>query len=152
MIEKAITQVIIAAGIISDDKLKTIYEKLQFELHNEINIELSEIFTRINMEVKDLGFEIRTVVIKQNDQRTRYHSFTNIQDDIVSKTYGSELLGKEVIFLKKMLIRLQAQGRLSTADITHGHFEVSDLPDGDKNRWKNDQFVAVLNKLLNESW
>ena len=85
LLDKALLQVIIGAGIIIEDRLRPVYTDLCNDINDVdgINTEFADIFKRINESLKDFQFEIRTVVARDDNNRpVYYHGKSCLKSDI----------------------------------------------------------------------
>src|SRR5687768_3989845 len=104
-LEKAITQLIIAHGFIEHHTLIECIDNLRSEFEpNDLSLE--DIFGKINTNLKPLAMEVKSVSIltdrgspatssssSSSDQlqmKVQYHGIVNIEEDFVSKQYGSQ--------------------------------------------------------------
>ena len=139
---QAFLQVIISAGYIKDEDAKSQYNTLCANLSEDANAPLTTVFKEINNSIKLYGFEIKTVIIRgDNNTRIQYHSFTNTSADFVAEKYGCKLNDKEINFFRDVLTALVEDSYLSSADI-------SKYCKG----WKNEQLLQTLNNLKLQGW
>ena len=77
----AITQLLIANGLITDDDLKGhLNEVLKDFTNDSYNPKpLSEVFSKINMNLRKMSLEIRSVVVKSDQGLIYYHGIANTE-------------------------------------------------------------------------
>lgn len=121
LLEKTLLQLLIARGFIEDQELKEIFENFKENLlitnqaiKQKIQTKtLNEVFININKKVRNLSFEIKSVVIMKNNHSSTttrnvitYHGFINSLEDEVAKSHGSDLDPLEVKYFSSMIQRL----------------------------------------------
>lgn len=164
-IEKAISQFLIALGVIEDGKLVELLENIIKDFPNEKLRPLKESFVRINSKLRPLSMEIKSVVKSKcsacdavtNVRATiceacasttakhvwvYYHGIVNTEEDHVSKSEGSELTPDEIKFFSELTLKLLESNYMSTDDVYRMKSE----------KWSHSNTDIVLEKLRSKGW
>lgn len=144
-VEKAIMQLLFAKGTIEDTRMKDYAKELHEDLPgNGSDTSLNDMFSNINEELRDYGFEVRTVCQRIGNSRNviQYYGIANVEDDAVAKKFGTRLDQFEVKFFSDILSKLIETKKLTTTEVT----------DLKHTTWNKSQTQDVLEKLQNEGW
>lgn len=167
--EKAITQLMIHYGIIEESKLLELVKAVRKDLGgNDGNMKpLKESFVRINVNLRFLGMEVKSVVkarctnvecAKIYNVRTPtcancstagsfewvyYHGIANTEECEVTKAFGSDLSPEEIKFFQDLVTKLLDVRYASVNDI----YGLKIIP-----TWSNSQNDTVLEKLRLRGW
>ena len=146
-LDRAIMQLLMAHGMIEDSKFKVmveiVAEDLQVDERNIINnITLSERFKNININIRPLSLEIKSVVTRENEtaEWQYFHGIANTDEDLISTNSGSKFDQTQIEIFAEVLGVLLEKTYLSTGD-------VQDLK---PSKWSNsecDNFLATLERL-----
>jgi hypothetical protein len=80
--EIAITQILLAKGLIEDEILKNFINQISNEVDESahfLRLPLNSIFTKINSRIRNYGLEIKTVVISFGNSLSYFHGIANTE-------------------------------------------------------------------------
>lgn len=117
--EKAIVQILITATFIEDSLFKSHFNDLK--KHMPYNKTISDCFTAINANLRNVSMEVKTVIMKREveDEPTRlihYHAIVNTDADSIAKDIKS-YSDKEITFFRALFDKLIEEKYLSVDDI-----------------------------------
>lgn len=161
-IEKAVVQVLLQKHIIEETALLDLIERLKKDFEGvEAAVDLSAWFGRINMNIRKAGMAVKTVTVKKNVERdmdvendeeeaaaprsvwVKYHGIVNLEEDFVSKEYGTSFGENEVKLFSELIPQLLDKKVLSMFDVETCTKEVN-LPASRK--------AEVMDDLEAEGW
>lgn len=121
------------------------------------------LFATINVQLRALGFEIRTVLMREGIANAtssqpsssttptsitvRYHALLNLDDDLVAREHGSIFSPEELKLFSSIIERLLQVQTLSTADIDTLQRQSSELK-----RLSMPLLQRLLEKWVEEGW
>ena len=120
-------------------------------------MDLASIFTNVNENLKRSGLEVRTVVRREeavyndvteavgNDMQpkwVRYHGLANMEEDFISKEFGSSLDEQEVKLFADLIPHLLEKGIMN----------VEDCERANTSKIHKSRVSSVLKKLQEERW
>lgn len=137
-------------------------------------LELKTIFKTMNRRLRPLSFEVKTVAIRSttsggktsanattgnsssrntsssssSDEWDYYHGLVNIEEDIVSKEFGSVFTPLELKFFHLLSIRLAMEQHLSTSDIV----QLKSLDQNTFTKLSSHDIHSLLQRLEVELW
>jgi hypothetical protein len=143
--EKAINQFLMNNGVTEHDELSRFLLKISTDYPDVARKSVNEMFRKINISLRDFSFEIRTVVIRNEDgTRTQFHSIANTEDDIVAREHGSNLDQHELKFFSNLAEALVEKKYLNSS-------EAAELKPPSAN-WRMSQTEEVILKFVKEGW
>ena len=136
-IEKAAVQVLLQKHVIEDSEMLALIGRLKkdFEGVEDAAVDLSAWFARINKNIKRAGMEIKTVTIKKEAGRDmeledddnesgisravwmKYHGIVNLEEDFVSKEYGTSFGEPEIKLFSDLIPQLLDKKVMSMFDV-----------------------------------
>lgn len=158
--EKALVQVLLAKHLVEENTLLEDAEKLKidFPTTNAEPLDLAQMFTRMNKNLKRSGLEVRTVIKREdveeddggmegadNDVQTKwvkYHGLANIEEDFVSKEFGSSLDEDEVKLFADLIPHLLEKSVMN----------IEDCERANTTKIQKSRVSSVLKKLHEEGW
>ena len=163
--EKAIIQLLIAHGIVENSILESEIEAIRKDFRNEKVRPLRESFIRINVKLRKLSLEIKSIIKSKcvgcesitniraaicegcSDPLARcewvhYHGIVNNEEDFVSKEVGTELKPEEIRFFAGLTQKLLERNYVSTDEI----YSIRN------DKWINSDTDVVLEKLRAKCW
>ena len=163
--EKAIVQLIIAHGIVENNILESEIEAIRKDFRNEKARPLRESFIRINVKLRKLSLEIKSIIKSKcvgcesitniraaicegcSDPLARcewvqYHGIVNNEEDFVSKEVGTELKPEEIRFFSGLTQKLLERNYVSTDEI----YSIRN------DKWSHSDTDVVLEKLRAKCW
>jgi SpoVK/Ycf46/Vps4 family AAA+-type ATPase len=123
-------QIFAAHGCLTDAALATHLKTLTGTEWS--NNRLRDLFVSVNAQMRDFGFEIRTVLLRDysfnssssssssssaSSNFVQFHSMVNIEEDHVAREVGSVFSAEELQLFTKTLERLLLCKKMTTADI-----------------------------------
>lgn len=120
-IEKAVFQLLVAKGFVSDDDLNNYVEQIKpdFEHHDQPT---SDMFKKLNQSLRNMSLEIKSVRVQDSVDKNVwrfYHGVVNIEEDFVSKEYGNQFTPEELKFFSSLALKLLEIKYMSTDDVLY---------------------------------
>lgn len=144
--EQILFQILSSKGCMIHQELLTILQetKRHYCENNNVDFEnLHLLFQKFNKKLRMLNFEIKTVVFRNSQNQTQqYHGLVNLEDDFVSKEYGSPFSPHETKFFVEIISLLISQDKISSAEAMEIKPE----------KWTNADVNSFLSKLTHENW
>lgn len=163
--EKAIIQLLIAHGIVENSVLENEIAAIRKDYRNEKVRSLRESFIRMNVKLRKLSMEIKSLVKSKcmgcesitnvrpaicescsdplaRNEWIHYHSIVNNEEDFVSKEVGTELKPEEIRFFSHLIQKLLERNYLSTDEIYNMRID----------KWSHSDTDVVLEKLRMKGW
>ena len=117
-IEKALLQILIAYRAVESVVFDEHLECLRRDYPNQANnLTTSDIFKRINVHLRKISLEIKTVVIRSDDERKSYHGVVNTGEDSIATEFGSTFSEAELDFARTIISGLIDMKQIGTTEI-----------------------------------
>lgn len=144
-IEKAILQILIAYKVVESSILDENLESLRSDYPNQaINLTSSDIFKRANMHLRKLSMEIKTVLIRSEEERKSYHAIVNTADDYIATEFGSKFSDIELEFIREIFILLADIQQIGTTEI-HNNARMLGVDHKQKS-------INIIDQLAEDRW
>lgn len=139
-------------GVIEETKLREIIENIKDDFYDYRGQPINDIFKALNKEARPLSFEVKSVVMKNNDgDFVYYHGIVNTEEDEVAKNFGGNFTANELKFFSVLVLKLIEMKRMVTDEIKTFKDECvkTGLVKDIETRYLRE---VLLDKLKDEKW
>eukprot|EP01038_Epipyxis_sp_PR26KG_P004994 gene4994-6979_t len=148
MVDKVAVQILMSFGVMESTLFEINLRKVCLDMNIAVP-PIKDLFRKININLRSLSLEIKSVVLKNaQNEWIYYHGVVNNEEDTVSKDLGSYFDGLELKYFSSICSKLLYDKYLSTDDIMKLKPE-NWLLTAAQLTHKTDKFLSMLE---NEGW